>query len=219
MSGPDVAALQHALKKRRHAILVDAEFGPRTKRAVKRQQKRFGMRASGVADARLQRRLHIKPRYRAAAFAPRSVGARFLREFPVRGTYTYADDFGAPRHQGRHEGIDVIAPRATPVVAAASGEIERLSRKETGLGGIWIWLRDAEGNTHYYAHLESIAAGLKAGTAVKAGQVIGGIGNTGDARSTLPHLHFELHPNDGAATNPYRELRAVDPKAPKLKRR
>jgi murein DD-endopeptidase MepM/ murein hydrolase activator NlpD len=219
MSGPDVALLQHALKRRRHAILVDAEFGPRTKRAVKRQQKRFGMRATGVAGAKLQRRLHIRPRYRAAALAPRSVGALFLREFPVRGTHTYANDFGAPRHQGRHEGIDVIAPRGTPVVAAATGEIERLSRKETGLGGIWIWLRDSAGNTHYYAHLESIAAGLKAGTAVKAGQVIGGVGNTGDARSTLPHLHFELHPNDGPAVNPYRELRAVDPNAPKLKRR
>jgi murein DD-endopeptidase MepM/ murein hydrolase activator NlpD len=219
MSGPDVAALQHALKKRRHRLAVDAEFGPRTKRAVIRQQKRFGMRPTGVADAKLQRRLRIKPRYRAAAFAPSNVGAQFLREFPVRGDYTYTNDFGAPRHQGRHEGIDIIARRGSPVVAAAAGEIESLSRKETGLGGIWIWLRDAKGNTHYYAHLESIVAGLKQGSPVQAGQVIGGVGNTGDARSTLPHLHFELHPGDGPAISPYRELRAVDPKAPKLKRR
>jgi murein DD-endopeptidase MepM/ murein hydrolase activator NlpD len=71
----------------------------------------------------------------------------------VNGTHNHTDDWGDARGQGPHEGNDIMAARGTPVVAVAEGSIDRLTRTESGLGGIWIWLRDRVGNTYYYAHL------------------------------------------------------------------
>jgi murein DD-endopeptidase MepM/ murein hydrolase activator NlpD len=215
--GAAVRDLQRELRRRGYRyVRVDGAYGPATRRAVKALQKRLRMRASGIADPRLLRRLGIQAT--GVAAVPTSnvgatLGARYLRAFPVLGDYSYSDDYGAARHQGSHEGNDIMADRGTPVVAVADGVIERMTRVETGLGGIWIWLRDTRGNEYYYAHLVSIAEGLNAGSRVAVGQVIGAVGNTGDARATLPHLHFEIHPGGGGAVNPYTDLRAVDPKA------
>jgi len=214
--GSAVRALQRELRRRgQRYVRIDGAFGPATRRAVRVLQKRMRMRVTGVATPAFQRRLGIQATVVAAA--PRvgvglPIGARYLRAFPVLGDYTYTDDFGAPRHQGSHEGTDVMADRGTPVVAVADGTILRLTRAERGLGGLYIWLRDTQGNEYYYAHLSGIADGLDAGSRVAVGQVIGLVGNTGDARHTAPHLHFEVHPGGGGAVNPYNELRAVDPK-------
>jgi murein DD-endopeptidase MepM/ murein hydrolase activator NlpD len=142
---------------------------------------------------------------------------RYLQVFPLVGEHTYYDDFGEPRGQGPHQGNDLMAPRNTPVVAVADGTIDRLTRTETGLGGIWIWLRDQVGNTYFYAHLDHIADGLQAGDRVAVGQTIGFVGNTGDARYGATHLHFEIHPGGGAAISPYGDLRLVDPDPPAKK--
>ena len=131
--------------------------------------------------------------------------------FPVAGDNSYTDDFGDARHQGRHEGIDIMADRGTPLVAVADARVIRLSRTETGLGGISLWLERADGTQYYYAHMTTIADGLAEGTKVAVGQVVGTVGNTGDARYGAPHLHFEIHPGGGSATNPYPHLVAVDP--------
>ncbi|MCB0873899.1 MAG: peptidoglycan DD-metalloendopeptidase family protein [Thermoleophilia bacterium] len=223
-SGTPVRNLQRRLRVHgQRFVRVDGDFGRQTQRGVRRVQKKFRMRTTGTADLKLLRRLKVKLRYRVAAAAPtralttplRAVpvdGAKYLRTFPVLGDYTYSSDFGAPRHQGSHEGNDIMADRGTPVVAVADGTIKRMTRTETGLGGIWIWLLDTSGNEYYYAHLTNIAAGLSEGTRVRTGEVIGTVGNTGDARYGAPHLHFEIHPGGGSATNPYNELRAVDPK-------
>ena len=69
-----------------------------------------------------------------------------------------------------------------------------MTRRERGLGGIWIWLRADDGTGFYYAHLSRIAPSLAPGARVRAGQGIGAVGMTGDARGTVPHLHFEMHP-------------------------
>ena len=216
-SGAAVRDLQRELRRRGMRIVVDGAFGPATKRAVKRIQKRFKMRVTGVADARLLKKLGLQVRTTADATAPVQPTvlpgrSPYLDVFPVAGDYTYSDDYGAPRHQGSHEGVDIMADRGTPVVAVVNGTVERLTRTETGLGGIYVWLQRADGTEYYFAHLDSIAAGLEAGQKVSAGQVIGAVGNTGDARYGATHLHFEIRPG-GSPTDPYPHLVAVDPTA------
>jgi peptidoglycan hydrolase-like protein with peptidoglycan-binding domain len=196
--GPQVRRLQEGLGRAGIAVAVDGVFGPATRRAVAAYQRRRGLRPTGTAGTALLRRL-------------RATRARHLLVFPVRGPHAYSDDFGAPRHQGRHEGNDILAPPGAPVVAVAGGHIDRLTRVPRGLGGIHLWLDDDAGTAYYYAHLRRIAPGLVPGSRVRAGQVIGYVGRTGDARGGPYHLHFEMHPGGGAAVDPYRELRDVDP--------
>jgi len=127
--------------------------------------------------------------------------------FPVQGPCSFVDSFGAARSGGRtHKGTDIMTARNTPVVAVTKGTISSTSPTDQGLGGITIHLRGSDGNTYYYAHLQSIQGGIKSGVGVKAGQVIGYAGNTGNARSTAVHLHFEIRPGGGAAINPYPTL-------------
>lgn len=122
------------------------------------------------------------------------------------------------RGQGSHQGIDIMADRNTPLVAVDDGAISQLSRAETGLGGIYVWLRRADGVQYYYAHMESVAEGLEIGSRISVGQVLGTVGNSGDARSAPPHLHFEIR-NEWTPINPYRHLQAVDPTARTASRR
>jgi murein DD-endopeptidase MepM/ murein hydrolase activator NlpD len=131
----------------------------------------------------------------------------------VQGDYSYSDDFGAARHQGSHEGTDIMADRGTPLVAVTAGVVKRLTRTETGLGGLYVWLQRADGTEYYYAHMNAIADGLQEGQKVAAGQVIGTVGNTGDARYGATHLHFEIRPAGSSPINPYSHLVAVDPTA------
>ncbi|MGE3232224.1 MAG: peptidoglycan DD-metalloendopeptidase family protein [Thermoleophilia bacterium] len=215
--GAAVKDLQRELRRRGLKITVDGAFGPATKKAVKRMQKRFKLKQTGIADAKLLKKLGLQVRVTAGATAPvRPTVAPgkspYLDVFPLVGDYTYSDDFGAARHQGRHEGNDIMADRNTPIVAVVNGTIERLTRTETGLGGIYVWLQRADGTEYYYAHMNSIAAGLQAGQQVSAGQVIGAVGNTGDARYGATHLHFEIRPG-GSPIDPYPHLVAVDPTA------
>ncbi|NJB86531.1 murein DD-endopeptidase MepM/ murein hydrolase activator NlpD [Lewinella marina] len=111
--------------------------------------------------------------------------------FPVEGLSPEAiiSVFGDKRGAHRlHKGIDISAPRGTAVVAVAAGTVER--RREGGIGGRQLYLRDAAGRLYYYAHLDDWA--VEEGQTVAAGEVLGTVGNTGNARSTLPHLHFEV---------------------------
>lgn len=109
---------------------------------------------------------------------------------PIAGPTSFTDTWGAPRSGGRrHEGVDMFAAAGTPVIAPVSGELEHT---DTRLGGrsFRLWGND---NTYYYgAHLEGF--GQTTGN-ITAGTIIGYVGNTGNARGTPPHLHFEIHPN------------------------
>lgn len=146
--------------------------------------------------------------------------------FPVVGPASYIDDFGAPRGTGRHQGNDIMAKRRAPVVAAEAGRVTIY--RGSWNAGCMLYLYGASGTTYYYIHLNddltrrddnratdcrvgvAYAPGLKSGQRVRAGQLIGFNGNSGDARGIAPHLHFEVRPNGGRAVNPFRHLNRAD---------
>lgn len=128
---------------------------------------------------------------------------------PVAGPVSFIDTWGAPRSGGRgHQGVDMMAARGTPVAAIFDGTISKTG-SGSALGGITIWMRSNAGDSFYYAHLDSIAAGIASGTPVAAGQVIGAVGSTGNASPSYPHLHFEYHPGGGGAVNPYPLVKGI----------
>ncbi len=120
---------------------------------------------------------------------------------PVQGPNSFSDTWGAPRSGGRyHMGVDIMAARGTPVVAVYDGSIYRFST--SSLGGITLYYQDNSGNIYYYAHLDGYAAGAAAGVPMAAGELLGYVGNTGNAAWTASHLHWEFHPGGGDAVNP-----------------
>jgi murein DD-endopeptidase MepM/ murein hydrolase activator NlpD len=127
--------------------------------------------------------------------------------FPVYGPHNFTDTFGAARADtGFHEGNDIFASAGTPVVAVCDGSLNRVGTLP--ISGNRLWDKCKTGDSFFYAHLSAYASDTHDGLQVKAGQVIGFVGSTGDAEQTPPHLHFEVHPGDGAAVDPYRILRA-----------
>ena len=157
---------------------------------------------------------------KAAAPAPQQqAGKRMI--FPVLGKFRYGDDYGDPRGQGRHEGIDIVAPRKALAIAAEAGRVKY--HLGSSRAGCMLYLSGMSGTTYLYVHLNndlgatndnrggckpgvSFAPGLKSGMRVAAGEPIGFVGDSGDANGIEPHLHFEMHPDDGASINPFTHL-------------
>jgi hypothetical protein len=143
--------------------------------------------------------------------------------FPLVAKTDLWDNYGDPRGNGRHAGIDMENPWRAPVVAVEGG---RIKYWESGLGGCMLYHYGASDTTYLYIHLnndltprndnkggcvEDIAFAVPDGAKVTAGQQIAWNGDSGDA-SGNPHLHFEVHPNDGGDVNPFRHLkRATKP--------
>ena len=121
---------------------------------------------------------------------------------PTGAPVSFGDTWGAPRSGGRrHEGVDMIGPIGVPILAVVDGVATARSAE---LGGLVLTLIGADGNRYFYGHLNHYG---KLG-AVRAGDVIAYMGQTGNARFSVPHLHFEIHPAGGAAVNPYPTVRA-----------
>jgi murein DD-endopeptidase MepM/ murein hydrolase activator NlpD len=115
--------------------------------------------------------------------------------FPVYGPSSFVDTFGSLRgdiSSGWHHGDDIFAPLGAPLLAIASGTVFSVGWNR--VGGNRLWLRDGQGNLFYYAHLSAFSPLAVNGSKVNAGDVIGFVGNTGDAQGTPFHLHFEIHP-------------------------
>lgn len=150
----------------------------------------------------------------SVAIGPRST----LLRIPVRGLTRedLIDTYEDPRSGDRtHEAIDLMAPRGTEVLAAASGTVEKLFQSR--LGGKTIYIRLPSGFIHYYAHLERYERGLTEGQEVEAGDVIGRVGSTGNASADAPHLHFAIYQASdddgwwqGEAVNPFPLLSQTD---------
>lgn len=115
--------------------------------------------------------------------------------FPVYGPSSFTNTFGAARSDvagGWHHGDDIFAPLGAPILAVASGTVFSVGWNK--IGGNRLWLRDGQGNLFYYAHLSAFTPLAVNGNKVNAGDVLGFVGNTGDAQGTPTHLHFEIHP-------------------------
>ncbi|HLK96675.1 MAG TPA: M23 family metallopeptidase, partial [Hymenobacter sp.] len=173
---------------------------------------------SYVSEDDRQHLLRVQPELlRAGRFTLRIQRAPSL-SFPVKGKNDVAvgSFWGVNRDGGarRHEGIDIFAKRGTPAVAAANGLITRVD--ETPRGGLVVWLADTEHGQHlYYAHLDKQL--VQPGQQVLIGDTLGLIGNTGNARTTPPHLHFGIYRGGRGAVDPFPFVRRADapPAAPR----
>jgi len=144
-----------------------------------------------------------------AMFAPLS---RLPLRMPVVGVSSFKldDSWHAPRDGGArvHKGIDIFAPKGTEIVAVVDGVISFIGDQK--LGGHCLWLTTENGASFYYAHLDRWAAGLYEGMEVQAGDLVGYVGNTGNAKWTPSHLHFGINEND-EMVNPYPLLTRATP--------
>jgi murein DD-endopeptidase MepM/ murein hydrolase activator NlpD len=179
---------------------ADGVFGVATSVAIGKFQSAQGMNVTTALDAPTAAALGLIPTLA-------ELGLPSLQAFPMQGRCSFSDSWHAPRGGGRlHEGVDIIGARGLAIYAVVDGTITRML---TGgaLSGNSIRLTAPDGTYFFYAHLDGFAAGLATGQTVRAGQVIGYNGSTG---ATTAHLHFEIHPQGGAAVNPYPIVKAVD---------
>jgi murein DD-endopeptidase MepM/ murein hydrolase activator NlpD len=169
----------------------------------KPQQKKKPVAKAPVAPPVRNAPLDVIPRLTASGYV-----------FPVYGAASFTNSFNAPRATtGWHHGEDIFAPLGAPVLAVANGIVYSVGWNK--VGGLRFWLQDLAGNEFYYAHLSAFSPLAINGAQVRAGDVIGFVGNTGDAEHTPYHLHFEIHPvsllyrgYDGSAVPPYPYLMA-----------
>jgi hypothetical protein len=159
----------------------------------------------------------------AAAAVPKKGSVPTL-VFPVAGLTTYVDDFGQARPGGPHQGNDLMAAKKTPVVAVEPGKVKVWTTSASA--GCMLYLYGDSGTTYLYIHLNndltmrndnrgkcvpgvSYARGLKDGARVQTAQMIGYVGDSGDANGIASHLHFEVHPGGGAAVSPFPYLQSA----------
>jgi murein DD-endopeptidase MepM/ murein hydrolase activator NlpD len=122
---------------------------------------------------------------------PKLTKGRYV--FPIYGPSSFTNTFGAPRAiTGWHHGEDIFAPLGAPILAVTDGTLFSVGWND--VGGYRLWLRDRQGNQFYYAHLSAFSSLAIDGAEVRAGDVVGFNGNSGDAAGTPYHLHFEFHP-------------------------
>jgi len=211
--GDKVAELQRALQNTGVVVRggADGVFGSATATALKAFQKVNGIPQTGVTTERGVKLLALGSGGGQGAANPNSGGGSVsLERFPVQGHCFFGDTWHAPRGGGRlHVGVDIIANEGNLLYAVADGEITKLFWDQPGaLAGNGFRLTEPNGTYYIYLHLSGFAPGVKVGTKVKAGDVIGFVGNTGS--SATAHLHFEIHPGGGAAINPYPYVEAID---------
>jgi peptidoglycan hydrolase-like protein with peptidoglycan-binding domain len=177
---------------------ADGIFGGATAVAISQFQKQHGFPATGRLDERTALKLGV--------IAPPAVQ---LAVFPVQGPCSFSNTWHAPRGDRKHLGVDIIANEGNLIYAVADGTITRVYNAATSkLAGNGVRLTTADGTYFFYGHFQRVADGITVGTQVKAGQVIGYNGKTGN--TSTPHLHFEIHPQGGPAIDPTSAVAAVN---------
>ena len=180
---------------------ADGVFGVATTIALTKFQEVRGLNQTGALDINTAAALGLIP-------SLEELGLPSLKVFPMQGRCNFSDTWGQARSGGRtHEGTDVIGAKGLALYAVVDGVIAKTYVGAVN-GGNAIRLTAPDGTYFYYAHLDSFAPGIAVGVPVRAGQIIGFSGDSGNAGT--PHLHFEVHPRGGAAVNPYAILKAVD---------
>ena len=157
-------------------------------------------------------RLNTERKFQLAVF---SAGSEIVIRgfvFPLGEPYSFIDSWGYPRMTGTeyehgHQGVDIMAPFGTPVYAVERGVLTRVGTDV--LGGTKLWLKGQSGTYYYYAHMQAYADGIVEGAVVNAGQLVGYVGDSGNARGGAPHTHFQIHPGGGEPVNPYGLLKVV----------
>ena len=200
--GEDVRAVQSALIAAGIDVFggADGQFGNATQTAISKFQTARNLPATGTLDVSTMIELGLMPR---------PVLPLTISTFPVQPACYFTDTWQAPRGTRLHEGVDIIANKGQAVYAVADGVITKTYNPQNSpLSGNGVRLTTADGTYFFYAHLDTIAEGIGLGTTVTAGQVLGTVGATGN--TTTPHLHFEIHPQGGAAINPFPVVKAVD---------
>jgi murein DD-endopeptidase MepM/ murein hydrolase activator NlpD len=157
---------------------------------ARKHKKKQPKKTPGVGVGPEKPNLTIRP---PPDLTPRLTAGGYV--FPVYGPSSFGDTFGAPRgdlSSGWHHGDDIFGQIGEPLLAVADGTVFSVGWND--IGGYRLWLRDRAGNQFYYAHLSAYSPFAVNGRQVKAGAVLGFMGNTGDASTTPYHLHFEIHP-------------------------
>ncbi len=172
-----------------------ADLNRHTSRAVVRTPA-----LTATAETKKERDQEFAERAKAL-FAPLSGSALAM---PVVGVQPWdlSNSWGDPRDGGRrkHRGIDIFAPKGTAIVAVADGIVSYIGDQPKG--GNCLWLTTESGTSFYYAHLDRWASGLYEGMEVRIGDLLGYVGNTGNAKYTPSHLHFAINEDD-EMVNPY----------------
>ncbi|MEN9286448.1 MAG: hypothetical protein RLZ29_835 [Actinomycetota bacterium] len=179
---------------------ADGVFGVATSIALGNFQSSRGLNPSQAVDFPTAQALGLIP-------SLESLGIPQIQVFPVQGRCSFTNTWQESRGSRRHEGVDIIAPKGNLIYAVLDGTITKVYRNAS-LTGNGVRLTTADGTYFFYAHLDTIAEGINEGTVVKAGQILGTNGATGNTNT--PHLHFEVHPRGGAAIDPTPIVAAVN---------
>jgi peptidoglycan LD-endopeptidase LytH len=172
-----------------------------------KKRARFLFLALGASVSVVAARPFIERAWFVYTLAIEEPAAALHSPLATRRAPRFVDSWGNARSGGRrHEGIDIFAPKDTPVLSTTRGIVTRVGTNR--LGGKVLWILGPGLERHYYAHLNRYAA-FHTGDRVEAGEIIGYAGNTGNARGGPAHLHYGIY-RHGAAQNPYPRLVARD---------
>ena len=181
---------------------ADGIFGVATSISLANFQTSRGLNATSSVDLPTAIALGVLPDLA-------TLGIPQISVFPSQGRCSFSDSWHAPRPGNRlHIGVDIVGPKGLALYAVVDGTITKMYGADSSLSGNALRLTGADKTYFFYAHLDSFAAGITVGSTVRAGQIIGYMGSTGN--SGTPHLHFEIHPGGGDAINPYPVVKAVD---------
>ncbi len=182
---------------------ADGIFGVATTISLTNFQNARGLNPTGAVDLPTAIALGVLPDMA-------TLGLPQISVFPTQGRCSFVDSWHDGRSGGRlHIGVDIVGPKGLAIYAVTDGIITKMYGAESKLSGNAIRLTAADATYFFYAHLDSFASGITVGSNVKAGQIIGYMGASGNAGGNS-HLHFEFPPGGGEAVNPYPIVKAVD---------